>query len=232
MREMFTGIVEPWSFRVGPRKRRTPQITLVVVCCATLLLGWVEVVQLANADLPLTPRELIAFLPVRPIADVELPAPRRSTAAPITAPDGFAPERNDTDVSGPALSGVEMPGSRELPPDAFKREPLPPPAQAAATPEAGAIPRVGDTLRPPVRITNVNPVYPAVAIAARVEGVVIIEATINTDGKVVKARILRSIPLLDAAALEAVRQWEYTPSFLNGQRTPVIMTITINFTLQ
>jgi protein TonB len=64
-----------------------------------------------------------------------------------------------------------------------------------------------------------------------VQGIVIIEAVIAEDGRVSNARILRSIPLLDQAALEAVRQWQFTPSFLNGQPVPVIMTVTVNFML-
>jgi len=62
--------------------------------------------------------------------------------------------------------------------------------------------------------------------------VVIIEATIGTDGKVKDAKVLRTIPLLDQAALDAVRQWEFTPTLLNGVPVPVIMTVTVNFTLQ
>jgi protein TonB len=46
------------------------------------------------------------------------------------------------------------------------------------------------------------------------------------------ARLLRSIPLLDAAALDAVRQWEFTPTLLNGNPVPVVMTVTVNFTLR
>ena len=64
------------------------------------------------------------------------------------------------------------------------------------------------------------------------QGVVIIEATIGPTGAVQDARILRSIPLLDAAALEAVRQWEYRPTLLNGVPVAVLMTITVNFTLR
>ena len=74
--------------------------------------------------------------------------------------------------------------------------------------------------------------YPAIAQAARVQGIVIVEAIIGTDGKVRDAKVLRSIPLLDQAALDAVRQWEYTPSRLNGVPVPVIMTVTVNFTLR
>jgi len=75
-------------------------------------------------------------------------------------------------------------------------------------------------------------VYPSIAQTARVQGVVIIEAIISPAGKVVDAKILRSIPLLDAAALEAVRQWEYTPTLLNGVPVSVVMTVTINFQLR
>jgi protein TonB len=91
---------------------------------------------------------------------------------------------------------------------------------------------VGGAIKPPTRTKNVNPTYPPIAQSARVQGVVIIEATIGTNGRVTDAKVLRSIPLLDAAALDAVKQWEYTPTTLNGQPVPVIMTVTVNFTLQ
>jgi protein TonB len=70
------------------------------------------------------------------------------------------------------------------------------------------------------------------AQAARVQGIVIVEATIGEDGHVINARILRSVPLLDQAAVEAVRQWQYTPTLLNGVPVPVIMTVTVNFSLR
>ena len=60
----------------------------------------------------------------------------------------------------------------------------------------------------------------------------IIEATIGADGRVRDTRVLRSVPLLDDAALSAVRQWEYEPTLLNGKPVAVIMTVTVNFRLQ
>ena len=60
----------------------------------------------------------------------------------------------------------------------------------------------------------------------------IVEVLIGPDGTVQAGQILRSIPLLDQAALEAVKQWEYTPTLLNGDPVPVVMTVTVNFTLQ
>jgi TonB family protein len=91
--------------------------------------------------------------------------------------------------------------------------------------------RVGGSITQPRKTKDVAPTYPAAAQQARVQGIVILEATIGTDGKVQDAKVLRSIPLLDAAALDAVRQWEYTPTLFNGVPTPVIMTVTVNFTM-
>jgi protein TonB len=101
-------------------------------------------------------------------------------------------------------------------------------AAARAKVKAAAV-RVGGKIEPPIKMNDVQPVYPAIAKNAGVTGVVIIEATIGPDGKVIDAKVLRSVPLLDQAALDAVRQWEYRPTFLNGVAVPVIMTVTINF---
>ena len=92
--------------------------------------------------------------------------------------------------------------------------------------------RIGGQIPQPQKTTHVNPVYPPIAQSARVQGVVIIEAIIDRDGKVGYSRILRSIPLLDQAALDAVNQWEFTQTRLNGSPVPVIMTVTVQFTLQ
>lgn len=90
--------------------------------------------------------------------------------------------------------------------------------------------RPGGRIMEPKKIKDVKPVYPAIAQSARVSGVVTIEATIGPDGKIIDAKIVRSIPLLDQAALDAVRQWEYLPTMLNGLPVPILVTITINFT--
>ncbi len=92
--------------------------------------------------------------------------------------------------------------------------------------------RIGGNIRAPERIGYVAPDYPPIAQTARIQGIVIIEATIGVDGQVMNARLLRSVPLLDEAALAAVRQWTYTPTTLNGMPVPVIMTVTVNFQLQ
>jgi protein TonB len=111
--------------------------------------------------------------------------------------------------------------------------PPPPPPPGPASVVDGQTPvRVGGEIKQPTKLVNVAPVYPPDAMAARVQGVVIIEATINAAGSVHSARVLRSIPMLDQAAVDAVNQWQFTPTLMNGQPVPVIMTVTVNFTLQ
>ena len=84
----------------------------------------------------------------------------------------------------------------------------------------------------PEKLKNVDPVYPDIAKSARVQGVVILEVTVGPTGRVTSTTVLRSIPLLDAAAIDAVKQWQYTPTLLNGRPMPVIITVTVNFTLR
>lgn len=91
---------------------------------------------------------------------------------------------------------------------------------------------MGGEIDPPTRLVYKPPVYPQVAIAARLEGTVILEATIDAQGVVQNVTVLRSMPMLDKAAVEAVRQWRYTPTRLNGQAVPVIMTVTVTFSIK
>ena len=100
-----------------------------------------------------------------------------------------------------------------------------------ATGGAGQPVRVGGAVRAPTQISKVAPVYPPIALSAQVSGVVILEALIGVDGRVSDAKVLRSIPLLDQAALDAVRQWVYTPTLLNGVPVPIVMTVTVTFVL-
>ena len=89
--------------------------------------------------------------------------------------------------------------------------------------------RVGGNIKAPTKIRDVKPVYPPVARDAGVAGVVIVEVRIGADGSVESAHVLRSIPLLDQAALDAVKQWQFEPTLMNGAPVPIMMTVTINF---
>jgi protein TonB len=97
---------------------------------------------------------------------------------------------------------------------------------------AGVVRVESGRIREPKKIKDVHPIYPDSAKQARLQGLVILECLIGPDGKVRFARILRgTAPVLDAAALQAVRQWEYTPTLLDGRPMPVFMTVTVNFRL-
>jgi periplasmic protein TonB len=144
--------------------------------------------------------------------------------APIEVPEEVTPEEGlDLGIEGGVAGGVEggVPGGvvggvvGGLP-DA------PPPPQAV---------RVGGNIKEPKKLKNTAPTYPDIAKQARVQGVVILECTISPQGKVTDVKVLRGIPLLDAAAIDAVKQWVYTPTLLNGVPVPVIMTVTVNFRL-
>jgi TonB family protein len=101
-------------------------------------------------------------------------------------------------------------------------------AEARAALRSTAV-RVGGNIPPPVKVKNVAPEYPAIAKSARVGGVVQIEATIGPDGKVHDAEVTKSVPLLDQAALDAVKQWEYRPTMVKGVAVPVTVNVAVDF---
>jgi TonB family protein len=92
-------------------------------------------------------------------------------------------------------------------------------------------PAAAGQMKPPTIIKNVPPVYPPDAQAARIEGKVVIEATIGPAGTVSAAKVIRSIPMLDQAAVDAVKQWVYEPTLLNGKAVSIVMTVTVTFAL-
>lgn len=121
-------------------------------------------------------------------------------------------------------------GRSTSPRDTMPPPPPPPPPFGMVD---GMMPiHVGGNIPPPTKIKDVRPEYPIEARTNGISGVVIIEAVIDTIGHVREARVLRSVPPLDAAALGAVRQWVFTPTLLNNAPVPVIMTVTVNFSLQ
>jgi protein TonB len=235
--DLFGNVVRP-SFTIGSRKWYTLPCSILI---HALVVAAVIIAPLAVADVLPVPPSMIAYIwaspapppppPPPPPAQAAAPkaAPNLRPAVPFEAPTGVRPD------SGLVTSPIEGPpgGVEGGLPDALvgsginvlpEAPPPPPPATAAPV-------RPGGDLRPPTRTKYVLPTYPVLAQSARVQGVVIIEAVIGTDGKVRDTNVLRSIPLLDQAAMEAVRQWEYTPSRLNGVPVPVLMTVTVTFTL-
>ena len=92
--------------------------------------------------------------------------------------------------------------------------------------------RPGGDIKPPVKIKDVKPIYPEDARRAKAQGVVITEATVGADGKVASVKVLRSIPLLDAAATNSVKQQVYKPTIVNGVAVPIIVTVPVIFVLE
>ncbi len=94
----------------------------------------------------------------------------------------------------------------------------------------GPVRAVGN-IQPPRLVKMVEPVYPEIARQSRVEGVVILEALTDQYGRVAAIKVLRSIPLLDQAAIESVRQWVYEPKIIDGKPRGIIFTVTVRFAL-
>jgi TonB family protein len=92
--------------------------------------------------------------------------------------------------------------------------------------------RIGGDVREPRKMRHVAPVYPPLAVAARVQGTVTLECVIGEDGRVSDIAVIRGHPLLDDAAIEAVRRWRYVPSLLNGVPVSVVLTVVVDFRLR
>lgn len=173
-----------------------------------------------------------------PATTTKPPPSARTTKNPATPPttklvvqpifpDEIAEQAHEFGTS----SGIETAGvvggigdgtTRSVPfVSAPKREPEPDPEPV----------RIGD-VRPPRKIHHVNPVYPHHARAAHQEGTVRLQAIIDVQGRVSDLKVVVSVLLLDRAAIEAVSQWRYEPTLLNGRKVPVIMTVSVKFTLQ
>jgi protein TonB len=105
-------------------------------------------------------------------------------------------------------------------------------APAAAARAGNAPVRVGGSVRPPIKIHHVDAIYPDEARAAGLQGVVVCEITIDEAGVVSDAKVLRSVPLLDRAAVDAVKQWLFAPTILGDRAVPVIMTVGVTFSLR
>jgi protein TonB len=103
---------------------------------------------------------------------------------------------------------------------------LPPPPK-----EAPKRIRVGGNVQSAKMIRQVQPIYPQIAKSAHVQGTVILHAVISKGGNVEELAYVSGPPLLMRAAMDAVRQWRYQPTLLNGEPVEVDTTISVIFTL-
>jgi protein TonB len=167
-------------------------------------------------------RSAVKAAPAAPRPQVEA-----KFTAPIEIPETIVPEQGiDLGVEGGVPGGVEggVPGGvvggvvGGLPSEA------PPPAAVKPV-------RVGGMVRTPKLLNRVNPEYPEIAKAARTSALLILEATVGTDGRVQDVKVLRGHPLFDDSAVAAVRQWRYQPLLLNGIPMPFVATVTVQFNI-
>jgi protein TonB len=186
---------------------------------------FVQPLEVVPPPPPPPPPAAGARLIARPAPKVDI-SPTQGFVAPIDVPAEIRPEESiDLGIEGGVPGGVEggVPGGVVGGVVGGLPQLAPPPLIAF---------RVGGEIKPPRKLKDVKPVYTELATLARVQGRVILECTISPQGRVIDVKILQSIPLLDQAAVAAVRQWIYTPTLLNGAPVPVIMTVTVTFSLQ
>jgi protein TonB len=235
-----------------PFRDKHASATVLSVATHVAVLGsiaWVVLFSVTDT-LPQVPK-MIAFVAEAPVPSPPPPPPPPPAAkaakavqpskpvpttgptftVPTAIPVGIQPESGiDLSDEGGVVGGVEggIPGGvlggvlggmvNEAPPP-----PPPPPAKPR---------RVGGELQAPALIHRVEPDYPAVAVGGKVSGTVILEATVNEAGAVTEVHVLRSILLLDQAAVKAVKQWRYQPLVLNNQPVPFILVVTVTFSLR
>jgi len=224
-------------------RRRAYVVPISIVTHLVVVAALIAMPLLAPGVLPVPATTLMAFInrdmvtppppPPAPVARATRAEPPSMDtvnpfAAPIVSPGVIGPEPVGDATRG-LIRGVEGGDSTALGDTIGVAVDAPPPPPAA---EPSAPVHVGGLVTRPSKIHDVMPVYPTIAQTAHVSGRVIIEATIGPSGDVLDAKVLRSIPLLDAAALDAVRKWRFTPTLLNGKAVAVVMTVTVDFTLQ
>jgi TonB family protein len=178
------------------------------------LRSYVPAVEVIEA--PVAPRRA----PASAIPKPDIARVLSSFVAPTDVPDWIA---EDTGVFLEGVEGVPIGIELGIP----SSIPGPQTVEIRETPPAPV--RVGGSVTPPRKRHHENPLYPAIAAAARIQGTVTLEATIDEHGNVVDVRVLRSVPLLDQAAIDAVRRWKYEPTLLNGRPVPILMSVTVRF---
>ena len=165
--------------------------------------------------------------PILRARDQSQPETAPSNVAPLEEPQGVAPEPEPA-ITEPFDAPPSLVDGVAFGDDRLMHDPVPPPPPR----DQGRRVRVGGAIARPERVYYVAPIYPAIARTAGIEGTVILEAVIGTDGSVQELRVLRPVTFLSDAAFEAVRQWLFTPTRLNGEPVPVVMTVTVTFTLR
>ncbi len=248
------------TFVDGTGKTKTPFTVMVSFLLQCLLIGIAILIPLIYTDtLPRT--QLTSFLvappppppPPPPPAAAPVKAvriiPRQFDAGRLMAPKVIPKEIamiKEDELPPPTAGGVGVVGGipggvaggspggviggiiSAVP----QAAPPPPPPKEAPKPVVVQRIRVGGNVQQAMLISQPKPVYPPLARQARISGVVRFNAIIGTDGRIQNLTLVQGHPLLVPSAQEAVKQWVYKPTLLNGEPVEVVTQIDVNFTLQ
>jgi protein TonB len=238
--DLFEEISAPTPRGAG----RSPYTIALSIVAHVVVIALVVIVPLLATDALPTPSDVIDDYFDTALPVVPAPVPRRATTTastrteatvstvPTEAPDGIHDEVEPAGAPGIPTLGPQTPGSLDGVPDGLGTTSQGPAAPPEPEPRSNKPYQIGGQIREPQKIFSVAPAYPNIARTARIQGIVVIEAVIGVDGEVREARVRSSVPVLDQAALEAVKQWRYRPTLLNGVPVPVVMTVSVRFTLQ
>lgn len=210
--------------------RRGMRISIAVAIAVHVLLFLINLPELASEPKRIgTPKPVyllqqVRFSPPPPAPQKQIPQKRekrRVIPVPDPTPDEPEPIRIE-EIEVPDIAPTDIVGAFGIP------------DQPPGTGRGGvdAVP-VSGNITPPVKIYYPQPQYTEDARRARIQGVVILEATINREGEVVDVRVLKGLPMgLDKSAVETALQWRFKPALENGEPVAVFFNLLVNFSLQ
>jgi protein TonB len=233
---MFDDLVESTAVKKKTNKSWAVMLSAIV---QTVILGVLILIPLIYTEaLPKAMLSTLLIAPPPPPPPPPPPAPVKTIIKPVAR----------LIQSGKLMQPRAIPKEvavfkeAELPPDVINSAPqggvfggipgqgliaLPPPPKAAAPSRI----KQGGQVTAAAILNQTRPLYPALARQARIQGNVVLHAIIDKDGKVAQLEVISGHPLLVQAALDAVKQWRYRPTQLNGDPVEVDTTITVTFTM-
>jgi protein TonB len=234
--------------RSKTRKPLTVVVSVIVHVATIVVLVLIPLIQIQAITIPPIDQSLLAprfdvpkhveVFSAQPRIQKSIQADPNILTAPESIPNVIAyideptipnlPSSPVANSIGSLLREVINSTAEEIKPSDPGPPPLPPPSPPVM--KIDPI-RQGGLVQAANLIYRVNPAYPPLARAARVQGIVVVEAVISREGLIESLRVVSGHPLLSQAALDAVRQWKYRPTMLNGEPVEVITTVRVTFTL-
>jgi TonB family protein len=237
------------SARVRPRSRSARTLPISVLLHVAALAAVVVLPLLAQEPLPpvaptvirdVVPAQIAVVKPPpgrpqgKPATTQGPPRPPRPAATPPTfvvpteIPEGPPIPDDFLDVGGGCRGEGCIDGGLLIDTGSDWKPLVPVPDQSTDTP----IVLKGTTIEPPRKLRHVDPIYPELAVKTHVQGVVVLDCTINPRGQVVNVQVVSGSPLLSPAAVDAVSQWRYSSTLLHGAPVPVVLTVEVSFILE